>query len=146
MGRRLPRRQTLRQALPSILEPGKPTWPNPRDSLGSPCLSVDRLQCWQATGPALEAIQKLVRPIKDLLDKHQELLEQGESKPRAIAFQMWMIGINADVAQSTVVFNSKSKRQRKYAKALLKDSKLLDEYPGVTIKSLDKMPAVLRSA
>ena len=146
MDRRLSRRQTLREALPSIFENRKPTWPNPRNSVGSQCLSVDGLQCWQATGPALEAIQKLARPIKDLLDKHQELLEQGEPKPRPIAFHMWMIGKNADVAQPTIVFSSKSKRQRKYAKALLNDSKLLDEYPGVAIKTLDKMPAVPRSA
>ncbi len=91
-------------------------------------------------------MNQLSVPIKDLLDKHQEILEQGELKPRAISFHMWMIGSAANAANPTIVFTSKSRRQRTFAKALLKDSKLLSEYPGIKIKTLDKAPAVYQAA
>lgn len=142
-------RQNLRESLPSMFEVKKPSWPNPQDSIGQECLNVkfvNGLRCWQVVGPALEVMEKLCVPIKDLLDKHQELLEQGESKPRAMSFEMWMLGALPTSAQPTIVFSSKSKRQRTYAKVLLKKSKLLDEYPSLQIKALDRMPAVYQSA
>lgn len=81
-----------------------------------------------------------------MLDNHQEILEQGELKPRAVSFHMWMIGSVASAANPTIVFSSKSRRQRTFAKVLLKESKLLDNYPGITIKTLDKAPAVYQAA
>ncbi len=47
-------------------------------------------------------------------------------------------------AEPTLVFSSKSRRKRRHAKALLKDSKLLDAYPGVRVKTQEKMPANLQ--
>ena len=91
-------------------------------------------------------MNKLSLPIKEMLDKHQETLEQGEPKPRAVSFYMWMIGCAVNAANPTIVFSSKSSRQRKYAKILLKESKLLDGYPGIKIKTLDKAPAIYQAA
>ncbi len=47
--------------------------------------------------------------------------------------------------EPTLVFSSKSRRKRRHAKAL-KDSKLLDAYPGVRVKTQEKMPAVYNAA
>ena len=49
-------------------------------------------------------------------------------------------------AETTLVYSSKSRRKRRHAKALLKDSKLLDAYPGVRVKTQEKMPAVYNAA
>ena len=121
-------------------------WPDPEQSIGEECKSFSGQKCWQVVGPALEAMEKLSLPIKELLDKHQEILEQGEPKPRAISFDMWMVGSTSVSAAPTLVITSKSRRQRTYAKVLVKESKLLNIYPGMKIKTLDKAPAILRAA
>lgn len=53
-----------------------------------------------------------------------------------------MLGSSRESAQPTVIFISKSRRQRTFAKALLKESKLLDCHSGVNIKTLDSVPMI----
>ena len=153
----LSRRQTLRQlsdhaksSLPALVRSGtmlfdskKESWPNPEDSVGRPCeLRFKDTQCWEATGPAL-AVFNLVAPAVDkLIEDNMELLEQGEPKSSGISFNMWMEGSKRSSARPVIVFSSKSRRQRTCAKALLKDSGILDKHPNVSIKALDRMPAI----
>ena len=136
------RRPTLRNPMPLFFDPKKPVWPNPELSIDHESPSINGLRCWQVKGPARVAMGTLSMPIAQLLDKHCESLEQGESKPRAMSFTMWMVGTSPRNASPTIIFSCKSRRQRVFAKALLKDSRLLDPYPGVKIKTLDKTPAV----
>ena len=136
----------FRQSIPSILITSKSAWPDPEQSIGRECSKISGLRCWEVTGPALEIMNRLSIPIKEMLDNYQDILEQGELKPRAVSFHMWMIGSAASAASPTIVFSSKSRRQRTFAKVLLKESKLLDNYPGVRIKTLDKVPAIYQAA
>ena len=99
-------------------------------------------QCWEAVGPAGDARNKLCPHIKELLENNEELLEQGEEKPRGVCFNMWMEGKNPAKSQPIIVISSKSRRQRTRAKELLKQSQLLEEYPGIKIKALEKQPAI----
>lgn len=131
----------------SIWPDPKSTWPDPTKSTGRECPKTKGPRCWEVIGPALQIWNNLSIPIKELLDKNQESLEQGELKPSAISFHMWMVGSTATAANPTVVFSSKSPRQRRFAKALLKESKLLDNYPpGIKIMTLDKAPAIYQAA
>ena len=152
------RSQTLRQSwsdhtkssLPSLVrsstmffESKKHGWPEPEKSVGRPCeLKFRRTECWEVTGPALDLFNRVAPAIDKLLEDNQELLEQGEPKPRGISFNMWMEGSKPSTAQPLIVFSSKSRRQRSYAKALLKESGILHDQPAVSVKALDKMPAV----
>ena len=138
-------RQTFTNNMPFIFDNKTSTWPNPEQSIGKECLSIGALRCWLPIGPALAAFEVLSKDLKDLLDKHKDALKQGEPKPRAISFNMWMTGSEPESSSPTIVFSSKSPRQRAFAKALLKDSKLLDQYPGVRIKTLDRMPAIYQA-
>ena len=138
-------RQTFTKSMPLIFDSKTSTWPDPERSIGKECLSIGGLRCWLPIGPALAAFEVLSRDLKDLLDKHKDALKQGEPKPRAISFNMWMIGSSPELSSPTVIFSSKSPRQRAFAKALLKDSKLLDQYPGVRIKTWDRMPAIYQA-
>lgn len=129
-----------------LFESQQPLWPAPEDSVGSKCQNVGSLVAWEVIGPALEVMEKLTVEIGALLEKHKDSLEHSEDKPRTISFNMWMVGSQPTCAVPTLVFSSKSRRKRRYAKALLKDSKLLDAYPGVKVKTLEKMPAVYNAA
>ncbi|KAL8701205.1 MAG: hypothetical protein Q9201_005029 [Fulgogasparrea decipioides] len=137
-------------SVPSLVRSGtmffdskKPSWSDPEKSTGRPCdLKFRGAECWEVTGPALDVFTKVAPAITRLLADNQELLEQGEAKSRVVMFNMWMVGSKPSSAQPVVVFSSKSRRQRSYAKQLLKQSCILAEYPGISIKALDKMPAV----
>ena len=129
-----------------LFDSSKVRWADPEESVGRPCeLKFKTTHCWEVTGPALDIFNKLAPAIGKLLEDNQELLEQGEPKPRVVSFNMWMKGSKPSSAQPVIVFSSKSPRQRRYARSLLKDSGLLQEYPGIMIKALDKMPAVLQA-
>ena len=133
--------QNLRQSFLPFFDGKKPIWPNPEDSIGKPCSAVGGFQCWQAIGPAQKVLEELSLPIAELFEKHLEALEEEEPKPRAISFEMWMIG-PCNCAYPAIIISSRSQRQRTLAKALLKKSQLLAKYPGIKIKTLDKMPAI----
>ena len=135
------KRPTRHDRIPLSFNTKKPDWPDPELSIDVECLGIDGLRCWQVKGPALAVIEVLGKPLAEILAKNCESLEQGEPKPRALSFHMWMIGKTPESAHPTIVFSSKSRRQRSYAKALLKESHLLDQHPGVRIKTLDKVPA-----
>lgn len=158
MNRPLSRRQTFRQSLsdhaksslPSLVRSStiffdskKENWPEPEKSIGRPCeLLFKNTECWEVVGPVLDIFNKIAPAIDKLIEDNQELLEQGEPKSRGISFAMWMEGSKPSSARPVIVFCSRSRRQRSYAKALLKESSILDKHPGVSIKALDKMPAI----
>jgi hypothetical protein len=121
-------------------------WPFPEKSVGQQCtMNIRGTQCWEARGPACDAMNELYPHIKQLLENNQELLEQGVEKPRIIGFNLWMEGKSPGASQPVIVFSSKSWRQRTRAKELLKQSDLLHDYPGIKIKTLDRMPAIYRT-
>ena len=130
-----------------IFEAKKAPWPEPEKSIGRPCSQKIRgTHCWEVVGPALDLMEELSPSIKQLLEDNQEILEQGEDRPRVVAFNMWMEGSRPSSAEPIIVFSSKSRRQRSCAKALLKQSDLLVEYPGIRIRTLDTMPAIYKAA
>jgi len=90
-------------------------------------------------------MKELYPHIKQLIENNQEVLEQGEDKARIIGFNLWMQGNSPGTSQPIIVFSSKSWRQRTQAKKLLMQSGLLHGYPGIKIKTLDRMPAVYRT-
>lgn len=130
-----------------IFEAKRAPWPEPEKSIGRPCSQKIRgTHCWEVVGPALDLMEELSPSIKQLLEDNQELLEQGEDRPRVVAFNMWMEGSKPSSAEPIIVFSSKSRRQRSCAKALLKQSDLLVEHPGIRIRTLDTMPAIYKAA
>lgn len=137
--------ETLRENLSSMFDNKKVIWPEPEQSTGEGVKEISGLRCWLPVGPAFEVMEALSPFIFELLNKHKDTLKHGEPKPRAFSFDMWMLGPAPGSANPTPVFSSKSRRQCTFAKALLKDSKLLDGYPGMRIKTWDKIPAVHRA-
>ena len=135
------RRPTWHDPIPLWFNTKRPDWPNAELSIDKECPSIDGLRCWQVKGPALAVMETLCEPLAEILAKHCESLEQGEPKPRALSFHMWMMGKTPESAYPAIVFSSKSRKQRIFAKALLKESHLLDQHPGVRIRTLDKVPA-----
>ena len=126
-----------------LFESKKESFPNPEDSIGRPCeLRFKNTECWEAKGPALIVFNQIAPAVDKLIEDNMELLEQGEPKSSGISFNMWMEGSKPSSARPVIVFSSRSRRQRTCAKALLKDSGILDKHPSISVKALDKMPAI----
>ena len=81
-------RQTFTNNMPVIFDSKKPTWPNPEESIGKEFMSIGALRCWVPIGPALAAFEVLSKDLKDLLEKHNDAMKQGEPKPIVICFHM----------------------------------------------------------
>ena len=126
-----------------FFDSGKESWPEPENSIARPCeLRFKKTQCWEVKGPALDLFIEIAPAIDKLIENNQEMIEQGEPKSRGLSFNIWMEGSKPSSARPIIVFSSRSRRQRSFAKALLKDSGILDKHPHVSIKALDRMPAI----
>lgn len=121
-------------------------WPDPEASIGRECMNIQSYVCFEAKGPALDIFLKLAPQIQVLLDDHRDGCFMGcEEQPRTISYHIWMVGHQRPKAKPTLIISSKSKSQRLAAKDLIRDSGLLDQFPGVQLKTLDKRPAVLQA-
>ena len=120
------------------------TWPDPELSIGEDwCLMkgmlIDR-QCWEAIGPAKNAMDQINNDIKNVLEQQQEYLRKGICKPHRMMFTMYMIGLTRTDANPVIVFSCGNKLQRKRALKVIRKSRLLDSYPGITLGDSSRPP------
>jgi hypothetical protein len=121
-------------------------WKNPELSVGSKSETrIGGLNCYEAVGEVCEAFLEVAIAIKTLLDDSKEELERGEQKQCTVAFYIFMVGSDPKQSQPTIIFASRSKRQRKMAKALVKEQDLLSKYPAIRLETLPQLPAVPRA-
>ena len=101
----------------------KPVWENPEKSAGSKShRRIGGQNCYEAIGPAYEVFLEIGPRIKELLDAYNDELGCGEQMQHSIAFYMFMIGSELAKSQPTLIFASRSKRQRTMAQALVKEN------------------------
>jgi hypothetical protein len=111
----------------------RPRFPRPELSIGTRCCQLGNHQCWEVIGPAQEITESLFGPIKKLLESRDEYLNEGPCVPRALLFDMYMIGRTEQVAIPTIMFSCDNKVQRQRALKLVRQSSLLDPYPCVAL-------------
>jgi hypothetical protein len=120
----------------------KPTpWAEPEKSIGQFELAIKGEMLWKPQGPASDAFKKIAASISDLLDSHRDYLTEGEEILRTVAFNMWMVGHDVNCARPTIVIASKSKACRNMAIELIKKHELLAEWPGIALRSMERLPA-----
>ena len=133
-----------RMRLPTILalSPKNP-WPDSQGSIGNLLCQMGRNKCWEAVGPAGEVSRgNLFKEIKRLLESRHEHLNEGEYVPRAILFEVYMIGRNETLARPTILFCCERKPPRQRAMKLVRESMVLAEYPGVQLGDCSRPPGL----
>lgn len=121
----------------------KLSWPDPERSIGQMSELIGNNFCWEATGPALELFeQQLAGRIERIFCDHKDDLERDEEVAKSYSFHMWMIGRTASTARPTIVLTSRSKKLRAKAKRLIKDDGMLESFPEIDIKGLERSPAI----
>ena len=111
----------------------KNPWPDPQLSLGDCWCSIGSNQCWEAVGPAKEKYDEVSVQIKSLLESRHEYLNEGICVRRWLMFGLYMIGRTKELARPTIIFSCENKTQRLRAQRLVRESGILNGYPGVAL-------------
>ena len=109
-----------------IRRQNKQRWPCPRDSIGAWIRAIGkRHHCWAAIGPAREAFDQLGKEIKDYLECCSNPVQH------TVTWSIYMIGRNRDSVTPTVIFSCSEPKPRKEIRRIIKESGILDKYPGI---------------
>ncbi|KAG4282452.1 hypothetical protein FPRO06_09125 [Fusarium proliferatum] len=122
--------------LPSILKLKDDKWDNPEESIGTLIgyLPGTRYLCWEAAGPARLAFRELGPDIKDLL-------ETSNIPPADIvSWSIYMVGRNERNAAPKLLICSTDCKTRKNIRQLIKDSRIVDKYPGIGLGDVSALP------
>jgi hypothetical protein len=113
----------------------QPCWPSPEKSIGTFEAELESQCCWQVIGPARKAWEKIHPEIKRYLEAHTE--------PISATTVLWifrMIGHTPQTSSPTVIFCCEEKLHRKAAWKAIKESNILDDYPGIRLAHLPRVP------
>ncbi|KAF5676876.1 hypothetical protein FDENT_9390 [Fusarium denticulatum] len=121
---------------PRILRLQDNKWNNPEDSIGTfiGYLRGGRYRCWEATGPARQAFRELSPDIKDFLET------SGIPPSDIVSWSIYMIGHNERNAAPKLLICSTDAKTRKNIRQLIKDSKIMDKYPGIGLGDVSALP------
>lgn len=121
----------------------KPKWDNPQASIGKQVAATRIKTIWEASGPALELFeQRIFHAIEETLNLNKEHLDSEEESSHTISFHLWMVGRKPESAQPTIIFTSKSAALRTKVVKVIKEDRVLAEFPGIALKSMNRMPAI----
>lgn len=120
----------------------KNIWPQPELSVGRrfPCNFSSSGHCWEAVGPARDAFNEVAEKIKELFESQSDYLDEGEEVTSTFSYGIWMVGSDETRATPTIVLGCKSLAVRTKAKDILKQSGLLDPFPGIALKKSSSVP------
>lgn len=130
-----------RSRLPA--SPTKSPWPEPELSIGLPCCSFGRHKCWEVVGPARDISQAIFRATKEVLDQHSEFLHETEKVPFSIMFGLYMVGKNEKKSRPTLLLSCEPKIPRRKALKLVRESRILEDFPGVVLAESSQAPTAL---
>jgi len=106
-------------------------WPNPEESTGELYKNVKlgRKQCWEARGDARKEFEDIASEIKSHLEKC------GEPVAHPVVWTIYMIGRSREESAPTIMFCGRDKKALTEIKGLIKNSGIMDRYPGFRMGS-----------
>jgi hypothetical protein len=113
-------------------------WPDSKQSVGKLLQTKGQKKCWEAVGPARAAFLTLGPEITDYLDNTTETRPGSET----VTFSIYMIGRNKSRAAPTLLFCSEDYRSRKIVHDAVKQSGLMERYPGIKTGNAPRAPEI----
>lgn len=110
------------------------TWPDPERSIGRFIVKMGKDCIWEAHGEAREALQALAPDIKAYLDSCVEPISSW------VTWSIYMIGGTKSSASPTIVFCCEVASHRQEVRNTIKNSGILDRYPGIKTGHMRRPP------
>ncbi|KAI7782622.1 hypothetical protein LA080_013110 [Diaporthe eres] len=132
-----PRREGLTAIFRKAQERTLPTatgWLNPEDSIGRYIGKAKWDHIWEAIGPARDVFNTVAPKIKDYLESAVELISSR------VTWSMYMIGKSASLASPSIIFCCDVLQHRREVRNTIKDSGILNDYPGIKTGHLPRPP------
>jgi hypothetical protein len=122
----------------------QPEWPNPEASVGRLCdRKVGGQYLYEAKGQVCRLFNEEIGPaIERLLNDHKEDLERCECRPQHMAVCIRMLGPEPRRTQPVLIIASLGVKQRKKAKNLIQEYRVLANHPKILLKTIGELPAV----
>lgn len=113
----------------------KKRWSNPQDSTGVHLATLGRNKsCWEAKGLARSVFENLQSKLREYIDQTCEPLSAD------VVWSLYMIGRTKETASPAITFISREPGPRQRLKTLIKESSILEEYPGFITMDIDRPP------
>ncbi|KAM0556614.1 hypothetical protein ACHAO7_002751 [Fusarium culmorum] len=109
-------------------------WPEPEISTGRCIGKVGKELCWVAKGPARDAFAVLAPKIKAYLERSIEPVSSW------VTWSMYMFGKSEKSASPAILFCCEVAAHRKQVRSAIKDSGILDEFPGIKTAHMPRPP------
>ncbi|RKK67954.1 Protein PNG1 [Fusarium oxysporum] len=109
-------------------------WPEPELSVGRCIGKVGKELCWVAKGPVRDAFAALAPKIKAYLERSVEPVSSW------VTWSIYMFGKSANSASPAILFCCEVVAHRKQVRNAIKDSGILDEFPGVKTAHMPRPP------
>ncbi|KAK7430489.1 Protein png1 [Neonectria magnoliae] len=109
-------------------------WPEPELSTGRCIGKVGKELCWVAKGPARDAFSALAPKIKAYLEKSIEPVSSW------VTWSIYMFGKAPKNASPAVLFCCEVAAHRKQVRNAIKDSGILDQFPGIKTAHMPRPP------
>jgi hypothetical protein len=110
-----------------VFKPKKPKWPDPQISVGQFYRTMGDQSCWEATGLAREVFSRIALEIREYLEKYSDPVSDE------VTWTMYMIGRTKEASEPMIMFCGRDIKCRKYVKKTVKESGILERYPGVKL-------------
>ncbi|KAK3387729.1 hypothetical protein B0H63DRAFT_559198 [Podospora didyma] len=121
-------------------EPVLGTWPNPKESVGVVRDFIVgkrkevKYTCWDAIGPARKDWQTLGPQIRSYVTNNDTSTKEMSSGD--LTFHLYMVGRTEDTTRPIVMFRSNDKDSRERARAALKRSGIMENYPLIGVGTM----------
>ncbi|KAI1774757.1 hypothetical protein F4818DRAFT_72180 [Hypoxylon cercidicola] len=128
--------------LRTLIQLRRPIWPDPENSIGKEFGEIPKtkLSYWEATGPAKTAYQKLLPEVLNVLAEKQGPIPNSDF----VWFSLYMVGPSSSTAAPFIMFASDQRSQRRKAMNYVKNSKILEAYPGMQVGEWAEAPHIGR--
>lgn len=110
------------------------TWPYPEKSIGRFICRKGYDSIWTAQGAARDTFETIAQEIKEFLDSSTEPISSW------VTWSIYMIGRTPQNARPIIIFCCENRKHRRDIRAAIKQSGLLDNYPGIKTGDMPRPP------
>jgi len=119
-------------------------WPDSERSSGRELEPLDKShKCWEIIGPVLDLSTRILSQVRELLNERHACLTEAEPIIAPVVFGLYMTGRRKEQSSPVLLFSCIRPLPRRRAKELVKESRILANYPAIRLADSKRPPQAL---